>query len=167
MSDTIKVWYHEAPHDRTCDIPMEIIRGSRLVGSYNDPLVKFQAPHIYASPGFHLALRDNVLDEFEEACWECWDEHEEWPVVVDGYRPASRQEERQKERPDLAVSPDASYHTKGRAVDIRAFNPSKAKYFDSLDPSTWGDLEKIAEVFLRRGWKRPNPREPWHFEWRE
>ena len=118
---------------------------------------------MYASSGKPWKLQPAPLAALEKAQAELVEE-ECSIILVDAYRPITQQQKRKAERPDLAVSPDASKHTRGLAIDARLFDPAISTHFDSLNKETEGDQEYLSEVLARHGWRRTNPNEDWHYE---
>lgn len=161
--DSVDVIFREGNYDRRRHMPVTIQRGDESKGDYGDPLVWFSCPDMYASSGHPWRLQPDALAALEKAQAELL-ANDCTMILVDAYRSVDRQKERKTERPDLAVSPDASKHTRGLAVDARLYDPAVGEYFEGQDAATHGDIEYLAEVMGRHGWKRTNPREEWHFE---
>lgn len=168
LAKQVAVWYHEGSFNRTKVFdPPQVARGSADVGDYGDSLIWFSAPEIYASPmRFPFRAQPAALDAYELAMCELLQDGY-CPLLVDAYRTIKQQEALQRRKPGIAVSPSSSKHTRGTAFDVVLWDDAmEADWWDSLNRSTWGDQEHLAEVFAKHNLVRTNPRESWHFEHR-
>ena len=145
------------------ELSTQIVKGPTKTGDFGDPLVTFYAPNIYGATQRVFALRPEVLESLIRVQAKVRSLGKSI-MIVDTYRSKQRQEERQVERPDLAVSAAASYHPKGRAIDVRLYDPTVSPVFDGDKSASFGSDVWLRQIFLEEGWTHPNPREPWHLE---
>lgn len=122
----------------------------------------FAAPNMYGVKGYVFKLQADVLDAYISACEEaiaCGYA----VILVDAYRTYQQQRNRQRQRPDLATSPQKSDHVKGIAVDVRLYDPSVAAVWDASKPATWGADDILLDIMRLEGFERTVRGEPWHY----
>jgi len=148
--------------ERTYEGPIEQT-GTRATTHWDRVLHGFKMPDIYAST--HTWYLDPTALAALVAAQNELLEEDFSIVMVDAYRTYEQQAEAHKNKPDLAVTPEQSKHTKGFAADLRMWD-SEVGDFDADDEDTWGDQDYLAEVLAKHGWKRTvMPKEPWHFDY--
>jgi D-alanyl-D-alanine dipeptidase len=149
MSNTVRVKWKS----RQRDLPTEIQKTGKVQKTHwGFEVVSFWGPNIYATPpGAHdWYLNEAALDALIEAQQELVDGDASL-LIVDAYLTYDEQQDKYERKPNLAVPPDKSMHTRGFAVDVR---------YDGCDQ------EEFEDILAAYGWERTVPSEPWHFDYK-